>query len=156
MAKKRSKRGGPMPKLPGYTLADMMSLKRQSCQDVVEYAKSEHAQIMAARHAQRVMWGVYAILADNFGFTQEQLEELEHLQAERAEVYRTDMAGGDQDYADECLRREASGAVGHELHYYGEAEGLPVNMDLSDAARELVYGADRMLQAFSESEGRLY
>ena len=143
---KKQKRHGPggLGKPPGMKLADMMALKRQAEAAVVADAKDIRSKVLGDRQAQRMEWVDNVVLAEHFGFTAEQLQELDKRRADELALYARRRQEIDQDYADEKLRREASAYCNRALEYIHKE--LPVNQDLTPEG----------LAVLREAEGRIY
>lgn len=145
MAQKKRKHMN-LAKLPGYTLADMMSLKSDITRQATENAKSETQRVLADRQAQRMAWFYLVALNEGFGFGAERTAKLEKLVQELSKEY-AETAKDDQLVADERLRRRVSAIKGHEVNYLYE-DIYPINTGGDPSAQ--------ICQSVRELESRIY
>ena len=136
----RKKRTG-LP--PGMNLAEFMSYKKQIVEEIKEEAKSEYQRVLADRQTQRGMWMMMLALSDTFDFTPEMLERLDVETGKISDEYAENRESGDQDYADEKLRRAVSQRIGRDIPYLYEDE-YPVNIDRPEAVECLREAEDRI------------
>lgn len=151
VAQKKSKNKGYAGGKPaGMNYIQMLQWQKSLQEQAANFAKSETQRVIADRQAQRMAWLYIIALNEKFGFGAKRTEELEAAVKEMADEYKQMVESGDQDYADEKLRRRVSEVRGHEVKYLYEDQ-YPVNID----RKETDVGEEHFA-SLRESESRIY
>ena len=119
--RRQQRQGKPQGMTYGQQLARKQFLKSAAQQAV----KDTTVQVEADIRVQRAMWLMCVAMNDAFGIGKDRFERFAACLQERTDWYEQMCREGDEEYANEKLRREASRISGIEIKYLYEHEIQP-------------------------------
>ena len=120
MANRKTRRHPGKPQ--GMSYADQLARKKMLKQAAQQAANDTMVQLKSDIHTQKAMWMMCVAMNDAFGIGPARFQKFAECLQDRSDWYEEMVLAGDEEYANEKLRKEAERCSGMKIDYLYEAE----------------------------------